>query len=61
MNDLDVILATVEELREYMWRKRGYGRAACARRITRLRKELVVKVYANKHSGGVTYVVAKRA
>ena len=28
MNDLDVILATVEELQEYMHRKRANGRAA---------------------------------
>ena len=43
MNDLDVILATVEELRDYLWQKRKCGRAACVRRIRRLRKDLVVE------------------
>ena len=42
MNDLDVVLATVEELQEYMHRKRAQGRAACARRIRRLRRDLYV-------------------
>ena len=42
MNDLDVILATVEELQEYMHRKRANGRAAVARRIRKLRSDLWV-------------------
>jgi hypothetical protein len=40
MNDLDVILASVEELQAYLQNRRKCGRAACVRRIRRLRKDL---------------------
>lgn len=62
MNDLDVILATVEELRGYLWMKRKCGRAACVRRIQRLRKDLEVKTISAPyiHGVGLRWTVIKK-
>jgi hypothetical protein len=45
LNELDVVLASVDELRAYMWMKRKCGREKCARLIRKLRKDLVLQEY----------------
>jgi len=59
MNDLDVALASWEELQEYMSRKRARGKAACVRRIGRLRPDLKVITITYGNTGTVVYLVQK--